>query len=332
MFVYFRMSLSRFQAASRICQNSTRSLPIGKSFHILFICQSQPSNVTIKEEVKNHLQMDGFTFGECIPGLSTFDNIVQTCKSAVTIIPLITKEFLKSADCNKKLEIAQHLHINSGDKQQPFIIPLLNFLDQEHLPNAIMTINCIDMAAEPLEIWYPRLKKGLNYAMETYRNKWITTFDLVTDLPSTEKEKLGAALLNERLRDLTPRKEIEIASDLMKDKTYDEKLLFLATLFETDVVQAEKLIRIIANPVANRAIAIQTDDDRRIQVENNDNTTSSCTSRSWIDIISSLTKIETFAVFLFSMFAVIGFVYVCSQLPALARLMLGICFGSKKQK
>lgn len=106
------------------------------------------------------MQRDGYTCGDCIPGLSMFDNIVQTCKNAVPVILLITEELTKSADCMNKREIAKQLNIDSGDKRQPFIIPLFDFLFTQKIQNTIMTVNYIDLT-EPLDTWYPKLKQDL---------------------------------------------------------------------------------------------------------------------------------------------------------------------------
>lgn len=111
-------------------------------------------------QLMNILQTKGYICGnheeDFVIGKSYLYNLETCIKSAVVIVPWISKEFLRSPYCMKDLDMACHFY----DKGI-MVMPLLYNLQFQHIPDILQQMVCLDVSGD-VSFWTDRFLESLS--------------------------------------------------------------------------------------------------------------------------------------------------------------------------
>ena len=138
----------------------SKPLPAGRKQHVFFLYRTEDSSRNFMLQLKNTLQTKGYICGiheeDFIIGKSYLYNVETCIKSAVVIVPWISKEFLNSSFCMKDLDIACHFY-----HQGIMVMPLLYNLQLRHIPDILQQLVCLDVSRD-LCFWIDRFLESLS--------------------------------------------------------------------------------------------------------------------------------------------------------------------------
>ena len=136
------------------------SLPAGRKKHVFFLYRTEDASKNSILQLMDTLQTKGYICGnheeDFVIGKSYLKNVETCIKSAVVIVPWISKEFLWSPYCMKDLDIACHFY-----DQGITVMPLLYNLQLRHIPDIIQQLVCLDVSRD-LSLWTDRFLESLS--------------------------------------------------------------------------------------------------------------------------------------------------------------------------
>ena len=136
------------------------SIPAGRKKHVFFLYRTEDSSRNSILQLMNILQTKGYICGnheeDFVIGKSYLYNLETCIKSAVVIVPWISKEFLRSPYCMKDLDIACHFY-----DQGITVMPLLYNLQFQHIPDILQKLVCLDVSGD-VSLWTDRFLESLS--------------------------------------------------------------------------------------------------------------------------------------------------------------------------
>ena len=135
-------------------------LPAGRKKHVFFLYRTEDASKNSLLQLMKTLQTKGYICGsheeDFVIGKSYLYNVESCIKSAVVIVPWISKEFLLSPFCMKDLDIACHFYA-----QGIMVMPLLYNLQPQHIPDILQQLVCLDVSRD-LSVWTDRFLESLS--------------------------------------------------------------------------------------------------------------------------------------------------------------------------
>lgn len=232
-------NLLKFQYAQH--QNGLKPserLPLGTIWDVFFLSSDSKSDRSIVNQLKTILHKEGARVGSrdnFISGISgsIVENTLLSILSSVTVVALISQDFIEDETCRLSLRSACNYKLVYSEKYKGMIIPVVcSTLEFNNIPYELHTVQAIFLGNNPVETvddWLPDIKRSMRYARTTYHEDWFQAYQFLKELPQNQVQNLITALTNKLSFDVQ-NCQFDIAFDIMKDKPKDMQLRFIITL------------------------------------------------------------------------------------------------------